>query len=70
MLEVLSKFMRPSDDFPLGDPLLDVINLLVESKEPGGLLEASSPLLGKVLEASVELVNLRLTDGNLVTVKL
>lgn len=68
MLKVLSKFVRPSNDLPLGDPLFDVIDLLVEGKEPGGLLKASSPLLSKILQTGIQLVNLRLTDCNLVTV--
>ena len=38
MFEVLSELVWASNDLPLGDPLLDVVNLPVELEEFGGFL--------------------------------
>lgn len=58
---VLSQFMGAGDHLPLGDPLLQVVNLSFELRQTQPLLQPPATLLGQVLQPGVQLVDLGLS---------
>ena len=65
MFVVLAQLVRPGHDFPLGNPLLQVVHLPAQHEELEGLVQSAAALHGEVPQTRIQLVNLRLSDADL-----
>jgi len=63
---ILSEFVGTGNEFPLLDPLLQIIYFSVEHEELQRLVQLGPPLAGQILQSGVQLVYLRLFHGDLV----
>merc|ERR1719471_613668 len=70
MLEVLAKLVRPCHDLPLSDPLLEIVHLSVQHEQLQGVIQLSSALGGKILQASIKLVDLTNPDIDGLTLRM
>ena len=57
----LSKLLTSGDDFPLCDPLFQVVDFPVQHEQLEGVVKFGSPLRGQVPQTNVVLLNLSQT---------
>ena len=64
MFKILPKFVRPSHDFSLSNPLFKIFNVVTEFVQFQHFPKFVTSFQGQVFEAGIELVDLWLFDGD------